>query len=145
MAEPGVLELEDGTVDLRRGEVVRDGVTVALTTRERELLAFLSERADGVVRRDDAHHAVWGMNARVVSRAIDNTVTRLRGKIERDPSAPRHLLTIYGVGYQWVARGRTRTGPSWGARRSSTSCGAGSRTARGTSTSAGPVGWARPG
>lgn len=103
-AAAGVLALEDGEVDLVRGEVRRGAAVVALTTKERDLLVYLANRPDEVVARDDAHRAVWGMHAAVVSRAIDNTMTRLRAKVEADPRAPRHLLTVYGAGYRFVPK-----------------------------------------
>lgn len=99
-----VLELAGGVVvDLARGEVVRDGAREALTTHEAGLLAYLDRRAGEAVSRDDLLREVWGYRAGVVSRAVDNTVARLRAKIECDPAAPRHVLTVHGIGYRFVA------------------------------------------
>src|SRR5688572_2227583 len=96
------LAVADGTVDLRRGLVHRAGAVVALTTKERELLAFLAERADSAVSRDDLQREVWGWRDNVLSRTIDTTVRRLRAKIEVDPANPVHLVTVHGTGYRFM-------------------------------------------
>ena len=96
-----VVRLADGAVDLDRQEIRRGGSTFTLTTKETELLAYLSGRAGETVSRDDLHREVWGYHANVISRAVDTTVRRLRTKIERDPSNPRHLLTVHGTGYRF--------------------------------------------
>src|SRR5688572_8855624 len=89
-------------VDLGTGTVHRDGQSVALTTREADLLRFLVEHRDRVVSRDQILAEVFGYHDEVVSRACDNTVRRLRSKIEVDPAAPDHLLTVHGTGYRLV-------------------------------------------
>jgi len=99
---PQLVHLLDGTVDLRHDLVHRAGQTMALTTKESELLGYLASRSEESVDRDTLHREVWDYNASVVSRAVDTTVRRLRMKIEVDPSKPKHLLTVHGVGYRWV-------------------------------------------
>ncbi|MEQ1566639.1 MAG: helix-turn-helix domain-containing protein, partial [Myxococcota bacterium] len=98
------VRLTDCAVDLARGVVLRrDGAErLRLSTRERELLRFLAERAPQAATRDELLQRVWGYSDAVYSRACDSAVRRLRTKIERDPSAPDHLLTAHGSGYQLV-------------------------------------------
>ena len=97
-----VLRLVDRVVELRRERVVRDGVELhTLTTREASLLAYLAARPSRAVERSDLMREVWGYAGGVVTRTIDNTVARLRGKIEADPSSPRHLITVHGTGYRF--------------------------------------------
>ena len=101
----GLLEdlvLRACTVDMHRGQVCRDGKTLRLTTKEVALLAYLVARPDALVSRDALLAAVWGYSEGVVSRAVDTTIRRLRTKIERDPKAPDHVLTVYGEGYRFV-------------------------------------------
>jgi DNA-binding response OmpR family regulator len=89
-------------VDLSRGEVVRDGRTLQLTTQESSLLRYLSARPGELLDRDTLLRDVWGYRAApAVTRAVDNTIARLRAKIERDPTAPRHVLTVHGSGYRF--------------------------------------------
>jgi len=94
------ITLETGEVDLRTGAVGTTGAR--LTTRERALLSFLAERPLQEVARDELLVAVWGYAATSTSRAVDDTMRRLRRKIERQPRAPRHLITVHGVGYRFV-------------------------------------------
>ncbi len=98
----GELVLVDRVVELRRERVVRGGVELhALTTREAALLSYLATRPGRAVERSDLMREVWNYAGGVVTRTIDNTVARLRAKIEVDPSHPRHLITVHGVGYRF--------------------------------------------
>lgn len=92
----------DGVVDLDREEVVRDGAAVALTTLEARLLAYLVRHQGRDVSREELHVEVWGYHPDVVTRAADNTMRRLRTKLEVDPKNPSHLLKVHGVGYRFV-------------------------------------------
>ncbi|MDG1478806.1 MAG: winged helix-turn-helix domain-containing protein [Myxococcota bacterium] len=94
------LRLTVCTIDLTRREVVRDGAVVRLTSLETRLLTFLTERRMQVVSREDLLQSVWGYHPGVVSRAVDNTVRRLRQKIEQNAKEPDHLLSAYGSGYR---------------------------------------------
>lgn len=98
-----VLSLAACTIDLVRGTVVRlDGGSEALTTKELELLSYLAARPGAVVDREELHRDVWGQRAGLLTRSADHTVARLRAKIEDDPAAPRHVLTVHGRGYRFV-------------------------------------------
>ena len=100
---PKVLHLDGCRVDLARQLVLREDGDLPLTTKEAELLAYLSARPGKAVPRDALLSAVWGYSSGVVTRTIDNTVLRLRAKIEPDPGTPRHVITVHGVGYRFVA------------------------------------------
>ncbi|MEQ1570898.1 MAG: winged helix-turn-helix domain-containing protein [Myxococcota bacterium] len=103
VGEPGrTLALTTCTVDLLTATVVRDGASVSLTTREVDLLRFLVANREQVVSRDQILADVFGYSDEVVSRACDNTVRRLRAKIEADAADPDHLLTVHGSGYRFV-------------------------------------------
>ena len=96
------LLLSDRVVDLVRGEVrLSDGVH-PLTQRELALLSYLARRAEQVVSRDALLADVWQHPADSLSRAVDLAVRRLRTKLEAEPHQPRHLLTVFGEGYQLV-------------------------------------------
>ncbi|MEQ1506761.1 MAG: winged helix-turn-helix domain-containing protein [Myxococcota bacterium] len=88
-------------IDLLRGVVHRDGALATLTTREAELMRFLAEHPSRVVSRDELLAQVWGYTDAVVSRACDNTVRRLREKVESDAGHPDHILTVHGAGYRF--------------------------------------------
>ena len=81
-------------------EVRRTGSAVQLTAREFELLWFLASHPRHVFSRDQLMARVWGYEAAVDTGTVTVHVRRLRGKIEADPSRPRHLHTVWGVGYR---------------------------------------------
>lgn len=97
----GRLVLSDREVDLAREVVLHAGQEVSLTTQEARCLAYLAERAGRNVDRDDLLRDVWGYRGGVVTRSVDNTVLRLRAKIEPDPARPRHVITVQGKGYRF--------------------------------------------
>jgi DNA-binding response OmpR family regulator len=81
-------------------EVSRAGNVVRLTAKEFELLWFLAAHPRHVFSRDQLMAGVWGYEAAVDTGTVTVHVRRLREKIETDPSHPRHLRTIWGVGYR---------------------------------------------
>lgn len=98
-----VLAFGQCVVDFQR-QVLRtpDGES-ELSYKEGMLLRKLSERKGAVVTRDELLREVWGYSGGVQTRTIDQFVATLRKKIEVDPKHPRHLLTVTGEGYRFVA------------------------------------------
>jgi len=90
-------------IDLRRGLVTRDGHPVYLSARELQLLRYLIERAGEVVPRTDLLRSVWGYDSRTFTRTVDVHVSSLRHKLENDPKRPEMIVTVSGVGYQFLA------------------------------------------
>jgi two-component system, OmpR family, alkaline phosphatase synthesis response regulator PhoP len=86
------------TLELRVGER-----TLPLTLMEANLLRHLIAREGVAVSRKAMLEEVWGLHEDTDTRAIDNFMVRLRRYIEDDPSRPKHLLTVRGVGYRFVA------------------------------------------
>jgi DNA-binding response OmpR family regulator len=101
-----IVRLTACTVDLVRDEVHRDGATVALTPREAELLRYLVDHPRQVVDRSELLSEVWRFAPTAVTRACDNTVRRLREKVEVDPAKPDHVLTVHGTGYRFEPTAR---------------------------------------
>jgi DNA-binding response OmpR family regulator len=91
----GDVELDSGTRDVRKG-----GEEVRLTAKEFDLLWFLASHPRRVFGRDQLMSRVWGYAAALDTGTITVHVRRLREKIEDDPSRPRHLQTVWGVGYR---------------------------------------------
>ncbi len=96
------LEFDGLAIDPRTREVVRDGEPLRLTAKEFDLLLFLASNPRQVFSRDQLMGRVWGYEAAVDTGTVTVHVRRLRSKIERDPSSPEHLETIWGVGYRFV-------------------------------------------
>ncbi len=78
------------------------GAPVELTALEFELLAYFTERLGEVVTREDLLADVWGVPRTLKTRTVDVFVSRLRKLIEPEPTQPRHLLSVRGVGYRLV-------------------------------------------
>jgi DNA-binding response OmpR family regulator len=91
------------TIDFEELELRTLGNTIHLTVMEAEFLRYLVHSDGRVVSRKSILEDVWGLHEDTDTRAIDNFVVRLRRYIEEDPSHPRHLQTVRGVGYRFVA------------------------------------------
>jgi two-component system, OmpR family, alkaline phosphatase synthesis response regulator PhoP len=91
-----------GTVDVIPASrtVMRGGQPVALTPKEFDLLLALLRRSGAVASRMDLLTEVWGYSASVLSRTVDTHVAELRRKLEHDPAAPQHILTVRKAGYR---------------------------------------------
>jgi two-component system response regulator RegX3 len=96
-----VLEVGDVRLDPERHEVRVRGATVALPLKEFELLEFLLANAGRVVTRDTLIDRIWGPHYVGDTKTLDVHVKRLRSKIEDDPSSPRRITTIRGLGYKF--------------------------------------------
>jgi len=92
--------LDFGTLELHAGRN-----TIQLTLMEAKLLRHLIQSGGRTVSRKSILEDVWGLNEDTDTRAIDNFIVRLRRYIEENPSEPRHLLTVRGVGYRFVSAG----------------------------------------
>jgi DNA-binding response OmpR family regulator len=114
---PGPLQSEPGngddfgsfsfagrTIDFGELELRSEHSTIRLTLMESELLRHLVRNDGKVVSRKQILEEVWGLHEDTDTRAIDNFIVRLRRYIEDDPGNPRHLLTVRGVGYRFLAK-----------------------------------------
>ena len=99
-----VFSFHGRTIDFGKLELRVNGNTIHLTLMEAELLRHLIRNNDRIVSRKSILEEVWGLHEDTDTRAIDNFIVRLRRYIEDDPAKPRHLLTVRGVGYRFVAQ-----------------------------------------
>jgi len=90
------------TIDLNALELRTGDQTLRLTLMEAKLLRYLIEHEGATVSRKTILQDVWGLHEDTDTRAIDNFVVRLRRYLEKEPSRPRHLLTVRGVGYRFI-------------------------------------------
>ena len=93
-------------IDFDRLELQVGDRTFPLTLMEANLLRYLVAHEGKAVSRKAMLEEVWGVREDTDTRAIDNFVVRLRRYIERDAGAPRHLRTVRGVGYRFIAEPR---------------------------------------
>ena len=91
------------TIDLDKLELHTGEETVRLTLMEAQLLRYLIKHEGQVVKRKSMLEEVWGLHEDTDTRAIDNFIVRLRRYIETEPSRPKHLLTVRGLGYRFVS------------------------------------------
>src|SRR5712691_8713323 len=101
--EPDVREFGDVKIDFSRFQLSANGQTHDLTTMEVQLLRYFMESEGKVLSRLQILDDVWGRDSNVTTRTIDNFVLRLRKFIEPNPSAPRHILSVRGTGYRFLA------------------------------------------
>ncbi len=85
--------------DSRR--VFVDGTEVALKNKKYELLLFLMSNADIVFSKETLYERIWGSDALGDNATIAVHINRLREKIEKKPSEPRYIQTVWGVGYRF--------------------------------------------
>ncbi len=98
------VSFEDKTIDFGALELRSRGNTIHLTVMEAELMRHLVRNDGKIVSRKQILEEVWGLHEDTDTRAIDNFIVRLRRYIEDDPGHPRHLLTVRGVGYRFLAK-----------------------------------------
>lgn len=96
-----VLDFGELRIDPNTREVVVRGAPVTLTVREFDLLCYLATHPNRVFTRDQLMDLVWGYAFAADTSTVTVHMRRLREKIEHDPSHPRYLLTVWGVGYRW--------------------------------------------
>ena len=91
------------TIDFDTLELTVGDRVLQLTLMEANLLRYLIEHEAKAVSRKTMLEQVWGLREDTDTRAIDNFIVRLRRYIEEEPARPRHLLTVRGVGYRFIA------------------------------------------
>ena len=101
--EPATLEAGPVRMDVERHTVSVQGSPVQMPLKEFELLEVLLRNAGRVLTRMQLIDRVWGSDYVGDTKTLDVHVKRLRSKIEPDPSAPQHLVTVRGLGYKFEA------------------------------------------
>jgi DNA-binding response OmpR family regulator len=92
----------DATVHFDRFEIETPEGIISLTTRETGLLRALVDRRGEAVTRGELLEEVWGLRPDTRTRVVDSFIVRLRRYIERDPTRPRHIVSVRGHGYRLV-------------------------------------------
>ncbi|HET7871372.1 MAG TPA: response regulator transcription factor [Terriglobales bacterium] len=105
-AEDTIFIFSGKTVDFAKLQLSKQDQVLTLTLMEMDLLRFLVRNPGRPISRKEILEKVWDLKQDTDTRAIDNFVVRLRRYIEDDPAKPRHLLTVRGLGYQFVPEPR---------------------------------------
>ncbi len=95
------ITLGEFTLNLRRRTLVKGGQNIELTQVEFQMVEYFFMNPDTALDRTDILNKVWGTNYFGEEKIVDVNVRRLRKKVEDDPSNPKHLVTVWGMGYKW--------------------------------------------
>jgi DNA-binding response OmpR family regulator len=95
------LQFGELVVDYTKHQVTVRGKTLNLTVKEFELLDLFARNPGRVFSRSDLLNAIWGYNFEGYEHTVNTHINRLRNKLEIDPSKPKYLLTVWGMGYKF--------------------------------------------
>ena len=90
-------------LNMRNRTLTKNGIPIELTQVEFQIMEYFFTNQDAALSRTDILEKVWGSDYFGEEKIVDVNIRRLRMKIEDNPSAPKHLLTMWGVGYKWIA------------------------------------------
>lgn len=97
-----VITLGNFSLHTQERLLFKNGKPIELTQIEYQILEFLFRHPNTVLERASILNKVWGHDYFVDDKVIDVNMHRLRGKIEDEPAQPKHLVTIWGMGYKWI-------------------------------------------
>lgn len=97
-----IIELGEFKLNLRSRTLTKNGEYIELTQVEFQMMEYFFTNPGAALSRTDILNKVWGSEYFGEEKIVDVNIRRLRMKIEEEPSAPRHLATIWGVGYKWI-------------------------------------------
>jgi DNA-binding response OmpR family regulator len=88
----------------------REGQALELTAKEFDLLAHLMQHPGRVFTRAQLLDQIWGTTHDTFEHTVNSHINRLRAKLERDPTRPRYIATVWGAGYRFSAMEQEKTG-----------------------------------
>ncbi|MEM1483723.1 response regulator transcription factor [Oscillospiraceae bacterium PP1C4] len=100
-----ILSAGELSIDTESGRAYKDGQEISLTGREFLLLSYFMENADKIISKERLYEQVWGEYSGISDNTIMVHIRHIREKIEDDPSCPKLLITIKGLGYKLKKRG----------------------------------------
>ena len=90
-------------LNIRNRTLTKNGIPIELTQVEFQIMEYFFTNQDAALSRTDILEKVWGSDYFGEEKIVDVNIRRLRMKVEDNPSAPKHLLKMWGVGYKWIA------------------------------------------
>lgn len=97
-----IIELGEFKLNLRSRTLTKNGKFIELTQVEFQMMVYFFTNPGAALSRTDILNKVWGNEYFGEEKIVDVNIRRLRMKIEEEPSVPRHLTTIWGIGYKWI-------------------------------------------
>ncbi|HIT54499.1 MAG TPA: response regulator transcription factor [Candidatus Fimivicinus intestinavium] len=101
-AQEDTIELGEFVLNSRNRTLTKKGVLIDLTQVEFQIMEYFFQNPGAALDRTDILNRVWGDSYFGEEKIVDVNIRRLRMKIEDEPSNPKHLVTIWGIGYKWV-------------------------------------------
>lgn len=95
------INLGEFTLNLRRHTLLKNDKNIELTQVEFQIIEYFFTNPDTAIERTDILNRVWGANYYGEEKIVDVNIRRLRMKIEDEPGNPKHLVTVWGMGYKW--------------------------------------------
>jgi DNA-binding response OmpR family regulator len=90
------------SLDFKKFQVTVNNEQTELSSKEFAIMKYLIEHEQEVIHRHDLLEKVWGFEVTPTTRTVDNYILELRKKMEKDPSNPKHIITIRGAGYKFM-------------------------------------------
>lgn len=100
--QKSVIELGEFVLNLRDHTLKKNGVNIELTQVEFQIIEYFFSDVGAALSRTDILDRVWGKKYFGEEKVVDVNIRRLRMKVEDEPSNPKHLVTVWGLGYKWV-------------------------------------------
>lgn len=95
------IKLGEFTLNIRRHTLLKNDKNIELTQVEFQIIEYFFTNPDTAIERTDILNRVWGTNYYGEEKIVDVNIRRLRMKIEDEPGNPKHLVTVWGMGYKW--------------------------------------------
>ncbi|MCK9280080.1 MAG: response regulator transcription factor [Melioribacteraceae bacterium] len=89
-------------INFKTYNAYEENMPISMSHKEFELLKYLWERRNKNVSREDLLKDVWGQEGFITTRTIDNFIVKLRQKLEHEPTTPKIIITVHGVGYKLI-------------------------------------------
>lgn len=99
----GLLQIGAVTINFDTLEVNSAGEILRITPHEANLIQYLAQYQDRIVTRGELLKNVWGLDPNIETRTVDTFISRIRRYLEVDPANPRHIVSVRGKGYRFVA------------------------------------------
>ena len=96
-----IIDVDDYMINTSTHRVYKCGSEIELKNKEYELFLFLVMNADIIFNKDDLYEKIWGFDSLGDTATVAVHISRLREKLEDDPSHPKHILTVWGAGYRF--------------------------------------------
>ncbi len=97
-----IITLGEFVLDLRSHTLTKNGENIDLTQMEFQIIEYFFTNPNVALDRSDILKFVWGDSYFGDEKVVDVNIHRLRNKVEEEPSQPKHLTTVWGMGYKWI-------------------------------------------